>query len=31
MKDQFIYGESPDFTELISTIRSIQDRFREEL
>lgn len=31
MRDQFIYGESPDFTELISTIRSIQDRFREEL
>lgn len=31
MRDQFIYGEAPDFPELISTLRSIQDRFRGEL
>ena len=28
MREQFIYGEAPDFPELISHIRSIQDRFR---
>lgn len=28
MREQFIYGEAPDFQELISTIRSIQERFR---
>ena len=27
MQDQFIYGESPDFPELLNTIKSIQDRF----
>ncbi len=31
MRDQFIYGEAPDFQELISTIRSIQDRFHDLL
>ena len=30
MREQFIYGETPDFPELISTIRSIQDRFRAQ-
>ena len=27
MQEQFIYGESPDFRELIESIRSIQDSF----
>jgi hypothetical protein len=31
MREQFIYGEAPDFQELISTIRSIQDRFHDLL
>lgn len=28
MRDQFIYGKAPDFTELLKTIQSIQDRLR---
>lgn len=31
MREQFIYGEAPDFPELISTIRSIQERFHDLL
>lgn len=29
MQDQFIYGESPDFKELISSLTSIQERLRK--
>lgn len=31
MREQFIYGETPDFPELISTIQSIQDRIRDHV